>query len=264
MDGLRRLVLRLVARYLRSAGWQPGRWRLASFGLREIRRAGASMGHATVRTRYGFAMTLDLRDWVDQHVFVTGDYEGMTSRTIAALLAPGECCIDIGANIGYFSLLMARQVGPQGSVWAFEPAPATRQRLLANLALNRAGRVIVREEALADADGIRTFWPGTKDHSGIAALRPLSAAATPYTVESRRLTTCLPTGVARSFPARDGKLRPTGLQLFRAARLHHVCHRLGRPAAYPRWRDDLPHLFNALFTTRARLPEDLPLKPCRD
>lgn len=65
---------------------------------------GSELGRRRVRTRDGFRMDLDLSDWVDQYIFVTGLYEESTSALVRALLAPGNTFIDVGANIGYFAL----------------------------------------------------------------------------------------------------------------------------------------------------------------
>ncbi len=52
-----------------------------------------------------------------------GMYESDTKRLIEDLVKPGMTVLDVGANIGYFSLLAAKLVGKSGVVWAFEPVP---------------------------------------------------------------------------------------------------------------------------------------------
>lgn len=59
------------------------------------------------------------------------------------ILRPGDLAIDGGANVGFFSLLMAQLVGPEGSVIAYEPVPANVEALRANLALNEVENVTV-------------------------------------------------------------------------------------------------------------------------
>ena len=68
-------------------------------------------------------------------------------------LRPGDLCADIGANVGIYSLLMARQAGA-ANVHAFECLPANIPKLRANLRLNRLEAVSVHELALADRDGL--------------------------------------------------------------------------------------------------------------
>ncbi|MDC0709730.1 methyltransferase FkbM [Stigmatella sp. ncwal1] len=63
-------------------------------------------------------------------------YQGVHEQTglfLASQLAtPGGLCIDMGAHIGLYSVLLASLVGPQGRVISFEPSPSVRERLLAN------------------------------------------------------------------------------------------------------------------------------------
>jgi len=68
----------------------------------------------------------------------------------AAFLNSGMTVIDVGANIGLYSILAAKRVGPSGSVWAFEPSAESLARLERNLTLNSCSRVRVFRMALAD------------------------------------------------------------------------------------------------------------------
>ena len=90
----------------------------------------------------------------------------------AALLAnlkPGFVAYDVGANIGLWTLLMSRLVGPGGNVTAFEPVPATAARLRANLALSRIDSVDVEEVALGRRPGTaRVFVPAQCDRASLA------------------------------------------------------------------------------------------------
>lgn len=62
-----------------------------------------------VRARQGFLMEVDLGDWLGRHLYVTGEYEPATTHVIAELLHPGRVFLDVGANLGYFSLLAAKR-----------------------------------------------------------------------------------------------------------------------------------------------------------
>ena len=86
-------------------------------------------------------------------VFIYGLYEPAESAVIAKLLRPGDLAVDVGANFGWFSLLMAAAVGDQGRVLAVEPVPAIFAELQANRALNPRARIEVREVALGEAPG---------------------------------------------------------------------------------------------------------------
>lgn len=81
-----------------------------------------------------------------------GDFDPWVDRTLRRLTLPGEVALDIGANIGATSLVLARAVGPSGKVVAFEPHPQTAILLRANLAANRLAMVGVQELALSDTE----------------------------------------------------------------------------------------------------------------
>jgi FkbM family methyltransferase len=68
----------------------------------------------------------------------------------AAFLNSGMTVIDVGANIGLYSILAAKRVGPDGSVWAFEPSEESAARLERNLTLNSCNDVRVFRVALGD------------------------------------------------------------------------------------------------------------------
>jgi FkbM family methyltransferase len=64
-------------------------------------------------------------------------------------LNKGDIFIDVGANIGYYSLLAANQVDISGKVFSFEPSPREFQRLLSSLSLNRTKNIIPFNLALS-------------------------------------------------------------------------------------------------------------------
>ena len=85
-------------------------------------------------------------------VFIYGLYEPAESAVIAKLLRPGDLAVDVGANFGWFSLLMAAAVGDQGRVLAVEPVPAIFAGLQ-RTAPSIPGGDEVREVALGEAPG---------------------------------------------------------------------------------------------------------------
>jgi FkbM family methyltransferase len=142
-----------------------------------MRRLGPSMGTRLVRTRFGFRFQADLADWLGQYVYLTGEYEPLTAALFEHLLGPGDTMLDVGANAGFFSLLCARLVGPDGRVFAFEPIPSVRRQLEANIALNDARQARVKAVAASDRTGTLTMFEGPEGHKGISSLRPLSESS---------------------------------------------------------------------------------------
>jgi FkbM family methyltransferase len=78
-------------------------------------------------------------------------------------LGPGDHVVDIGANIGAFAVLAGSKVGPSGRVFAYEPDPATCERLRANVRLNGLENVVVENIAVGAAAGEATFYRHAKN-----------------------------------------------------------------------------------------------------
>ncbi|HWC12710.1 MAG TPA: FkbM family methyltransferase [Acidimicrobiales bacterium] len=84
-------------------------------------------------------------------------HEPETSPYFYELATRASVTLDVGAHVGYFSLLAAL-ANRSGTVHAFEPLPAARARLERNLSLNRLGNVFVHAVALADRSGSAEFF----------------------------------------------------------------------------------------------------------
>jgi len=100
---------------------------------------------------------------------IAGNYGTLISDHIKKL-QPGDAFIDVGANVGLYSILAAKQVGQQGRVVAFEPQPKIFETLKNNLAYNRAGWVESFPFALSDQSTTMTMHL-TEGHSGSAFLK---------------------------------------------------------------------------------------------
>ena len=101
--------------------------------------------------------------------------EPVTTAWLLGALQPDAVFVDVGANVGYYTLLATRLVGPAGLVIAFEPNPAVRARLEAHVHLNQAEAVVqIQPLALTDRDHgeIDLFVPPAVAESGIASLKP--------------------------------------------------------------------------------------------
>lgn len=88
--------------------------------------------------------------------YVVGSAELVVQEELAARLAPGDVVYDVGASIGFLTVICARLVGPTGRVIAFEPNPEGGRRLRHNVALNGFENVTVIEAAAGDHAG--TAW----------------------------------------------------------------------------------------------------------
>jgi FkbM family methyltransferase len=75
----------------------------------------------TARAYYGASLNVLLPEAVSTNIYRYGVFDPELSAALWELLGPGQIALDVGAHLGYFSLLMARRVGPSGRVYAFEP-----------------------------------------------------------------------------------------------------------------------------------------------
>jgi FkbM family methyltransferase len=128
---------------------RAGRARRALLG-----RASRWYGRAPVPIAGGlghllYVSTADLPlDHAHAGLIVRGTLEPPVQEALRRLLAPGAVFFDIGANIGFFTILGARLVGPQGRVVAFEPVPACARAVARNIELNGFGQAEIREQAV--------------------------------------------------------------------------------------------------------------------
>ena len=101
----------------------------------------------------GRRMFVDMRDSaVATHLFTTGTWEPEETKLVSNLLKEGNVFVDVGANIGYFTLLASAAVGKTGKVFAFEPEPNNYSLLQKNVKVNRCGNVNCERKAVTNAD----------------------------------------------------------------------------------------------------------------
>jgi FkbM family methyltransferase len=75
------------------------------------------------------AWRLNMNHYIDRSIARFGVFEPETTERIKALVTSDMQIIDVGANIGYFTVIFAEQVGDQGRVWSFEPVIGYREQL---------------------------------------------------------------------------------------------------------------------------------------
>ena len=101
-----------------------------------------------------YVSTADLPlDHAHAGLIVRGTLEPPVQEAMRRLLAPGDVFYDIGANVGFFTLLGARLVGPHGRVVAFEPVPWCARAVARNIELNDFAHAEIRAEAVGAQDG---------------------------------------------------------------------------------------------------------------
>jgi FkbM family methyltransferase len=126
----------------------------------------------------GVRLFIDLSDHVIGLNILRGQYEQDEIRFVRGLLKRGDCAIDVGGHIGFFTMQMAEAVGPEGRVYAFEPLDANADLLERSIAENGfGGRVRFQRAAAGAASGTATltFPVETLNSGGAYLLRDGSA-----------------------------------------------------------------------------------------
>ncbi len=121
------------------------------------------------RTDYGFELRLPVSDWELLGGVLRGLlFEPSVAAAIAETLWTADVMVDGGAHAGLFTVLAARQVGPEGRVVAFEPHPLNVECLRRNVEDNVVGPwVFVEQAALADSTGSARFsWSRSRTAHG--------------------------------------------------------------------------------------------------
>jgi FkbM family methyltransferase len=147
---VRRSFLRLVAALDRAGAARiPGARRAWAF----LHRLAFRGGETRVVVN-GMPMWVDTRDRViATRLLGEGVWEPAETAAFIARAREGMCVFDVGANIGYYTLLAARAVGPSGAVYAFEPEPRNFELLARNVAGNGFTNVRLFNAAVSSRPG---------------------------------------------------------------------------------------------------------------
>lgn len=113
---------------------------------------------ATVRYYWGFSLTVSTSSYLEWKIYINGCYEPHLVQLFRRLVREGSTVVDVGANIGVHTLILAALAGPQGNVIAVEPVPLVNRKLRHHLELNRIANVTVCEVALSDKQGTAQFF----------------------------------------------------------------------------------------------------------
>lgn len=120
--------------------------------------------------------------------FLTGLHEEHITEILRAVIKPGSICLDVGANIGYFTVMMSMLARPTGRIYAFEPEPKNFSILTQNslMACEDAAPVIARNEAISDTCGFVSLVTGEE-----STLHSVSKSTTGQPVNSPTRSTSI-------------------------------------------------------------------------
>jgi len=118
----------------------------------------------------GVRYRLDLTDDLQRQIYFNL-HEEYELETISKLIPRGGLCVDVGANVGFYTLHFARCVGKNGTVHAFEPDPLNFVKLHENVKLNDfEAQIILHDCAITNKTGTATFYQSKRSHSGWGSL----------------------------------------------------------------------------------------------
>ena len=142
-----------------------------------------------VRTKLGngMAVTVPWNDDCGRAIWQSGYYESPSVQLIEKLLKPGMVFLDLGANIGQYSLVASRGVGPSGQVHSFEPDPETFRWLTRNVRRNHLQNISLNQVALFDAAGKKELYLATPQDTGS------NSFAMPWTFSGETCEVCCTT-----------------------------------------------------------------------
>ena len=140
----------LIRFYTFHSPFKKGRHRLSNLAF----RLESNMPREIVaKTIDGCELCIDTTNNSYKYIYFLGEYESAISNIFRKIIERGDICLDIGANIGWYTTLFQKLVGPKGHVYAFEPVPHIFKQLKRNADLNSSlANVTINNLALGNEE----------------------------------------------------------------------------------------------------------------
>lgn len=100
------------------------------------------------------------------HGYWLGSYELDIQRLLSQTIKPGHVVLDIGAHVGFYTLLASRLVGQTGWVHSVEPLPRNIEYIQRHVEINRLSNVSIHQVAISDRSGEASFGGGSSSSTG--------------------------------------------------------------------------------------------------
>ena len=147
--------------------------------------------HAFVSHTAAGRLAGNTRDILQQYLYYFGVWEPEVTAFLQRRLMPGDSFVDVGANIGYFSLLAAKSIGPTGRVIAIEASPSVYEHLVGNVHRNAARQVTTLNVAAASEAGRVKLYCGQDCNCGATSIVPEGNETAVAEVEAAALSTLI-------------------------------------------------------------------------
>ncbi len=135
------------------------------------------------------SMTLDGLSVTEAAPVALGEMERAVTDFLVGLPLTDATAFDVGANYGYYTLLLSRAVGPGGRVYAFEPDPSSLRRLVRNIEVNKCANAVPVPLAVGRSGGLVRFDSNRESpwDSRVSTGEPSNAQVTPIVVAAATL-----------------------------------------------------------------------------
>ncbi len=128
--------------------------------------------------KFGLLYKFKTEDVVGRHIFKRGEYESHISDYLSEKIKfnDGDIALDIGANIGWYSILLNKLMPSSGRIYAFEPDPLNFDLLSENIKLNNATNVIAVNNALSNKKEVKKLYRYSSKNLGRHSLLDINEA----------------------------------------------------------------------------------------
>jgi FkbM family methyltransferase len=159
------------------------------YGFRFVRnQLLKSRSRETVEVNHGFKLNLTTGDLISNYIYHFKTWEPCITKYVMSAIhdLTNRSFVDIGANIGYFSMLVAKN-NPQCQVYSYEPTPLIYEQLEKNVELNGVGNAVTAKIALSDREGTLDLFAGHPMNTGSTGIFKNSKTSEAFTVTSTLL-----------------------------------------------------------------------------
>jgi FkbM family methyltransferase len=140
------------------------------------------------RTPYRARFLVDTQDLIQRYLYLFGVWEPHLTRWLQQRLKPGDGFVDVGANIGYFSVLASQLVGPSGTVVAVEASPDVHRGLELHARINGCRNIRAVNVAVSDKGERLKFVLASSRNTGANSVVPYEGEAeVEFEIEARPL-----------------------------------------------------------------------------
>ena len=145
-----------------------------------------------VTTIFGAAISGNTKDFIQRRIYYFGVWEPNLTAFLSARLREGDVFVDVGANIGYFTLLASKAVGRSGKVIAIEASPMIFSKLVDNLKRNRAANVEAINVAASDREGMAKVFCSSDFNIGESTIFQKEGSSYECDVSAKPLDSLIP------------------------------------------------------------------------